>query len=370
MTTTMTLIKPETERTDDDQLWDIALSKDTSFDGVFVICVKTTGIYCRPSCTARQPLRKNVTFLPNNEAAEAAGFRACKRCKPRESAWVDDAPALVSAACELIDRDEETLTLPDLAAALGCTTSALNSAFRRVIGVTAQQYNQAKRLERLKEGLRNGASVTHAMYDAGYGSSSRLYEKAHEKLGMSPGKYRLGAPATHIAYAIVSSSVGLILIAATEKGVCSVKFGDDDEGLQDALRAEFPRADIERDGGDVIRWVSQISEHLAGLRPRLDVPLDVQGTAFQWRVWRALQEIAYGETKSYKQVATELGNPKAVRAVARACATNHVAVIIPCHRVIGSDGSLTGYAYGVERKAALLEKEFEVARAAEGAGGP
>lgn len=360
--TTLTVVEGQMDAgAHEDALWEIALSKDTSFDGVFVICVRTTGVYCRPSCTARQPKRENVVFVSSNEEAESLGFRPCKRCRPEEAARVDDAPALVTSATALLDGDEEPLTLPQLAAALDCTTSALNSAFRRVLGVSAQQYAQARRLERLKDGLRHGASVTRALYDAGYGSSSRLYESSVRKLGMSPGAYRLGAPATHISYAIADSPAGRVLVAATARGVCSVRFGDDDGSLRAALAAEFPRAEIEEDGSLVGRWMEMLQEHFAGLRLRLDVPLDVQGTAFQWRVWRALTTIAYGETQSYKQVARAIGAPRAVRAVARACAANRVPVIIPCHRVVGSDGSLTGYAYGLDRKAKLLASEREAA---------
>ena len=360
--TTMTM-PPATRTTplDDDACWEISRSRDTSFDGVFVIAVKTTGVYCRPSCTSRQPKRENVRFYESNEAAEAAGFRACKRCRPKEHGWTDEAPELVSRATDILEAEEENIPLAQLAHLVGCTGGALNAAFRRILGVTVQQYSEARRLERLKDGLRDGQPVTRAMYDAGYGSSSRLYEDASRRLGMTPGTYRKGGAGMTIGYQLIDSPAGRMLVAATEHGVCSVRFADSDEDLCDALRAEFPRALISEGMPRLNGWVHEIEEHLDGLRPRLDIPLDVQGTAFQLRVWRALLEIGYGKTKSYKQVAEAIGQPSAVRAVARACATNHVAVVIPCHRVIGSDGSLTGYASGVHRKAALLEQEARAA---------
>jgi AraC family transcriptional regulator of adaptative response/methylated-DNA-[protein]-cysteine methyltransferase len=364
--TIMTTERPTYEIPDPDACWEIALSRDTSFDGVFVVCVRTTGIYCRPSCSGR-PKRQNVSFLAGPDAAEAAGYRACKRCRPRETSAVDDAPALVARACERIEIEDGAIPLAGLATELGTKPGALNAAFRRVLGLTVQQYAEGQRVDRLKHGLRNGQPVTSAMYDAGYSSPSRLYETAHRRLGMSPGDYRRGAPGASIDYGIADSPVGRVLVAATDKGVCAVRLGDTDEEVIAGLQHEFPRAEIQSDSGRVSAWLAQITEHLQGLRPRLDIPLDIQGTAFQWRVWRALQGIAYGRTKSYKQVAEEIGNPKAVRAVARACATNPVALLIPCQRVIGSDGSLTGYGYGVERKAALLRAEAEHENATIGA---
>jgi AraC family transcriptional regulator of adaptative response/methylated-DNA-[protein]-cysteine methyltransferase len=343
---------------DADACWDICLARDTSFDGVFVVAVRTTRVYCRPSCPGR-PKRENVVFLSSPEAAEEAGYRACLRCHPRQAGPNDEAPRLVSEACERIEDEDGAIPLADLAEAIGTTPAALNAAFKRVLGLSVQQYVEGQRVERLKEGLRDGQPVTRAMYEAGYSSPSRLYETAHRRLGMSPGDYRRGAPGTVIEYGTADCPVGKVLVAATTKGVCSVRFGDDDDQAVAGLRAEFPRASIAHGEGRVTGWLTQIAEHIQGLRTRLDIPLDIQGTAFQWRVWRALQDIAYGETKSYKQVAQTIGRPTAIRAVARACATNPVAVVIPCHRVIGSDGTLTGYAYGVERKETILRTEAE-----------
>jgi AraC family transcriptional regulator of adaptative response/methylated-DNA-[protein]-cysteine methyltransferase len=355
----MTIARPELEIPDADACWEIGLARDTSFDGVFVVAVRTTGVYCRPSCPARRPKRENVTFLAGPEAAEAAGYRACKRCHPRQAGPNDEAPDLVARACERIDAEDGAIPVADLAASIGATQSALNAAFRRILGLSVRQYVEGQRVDRLKEGLRDGQPVTRAMYDAGYSSPSRLYETAGRRLGMSPGDYRRGAPGTVIEYGIAGSPIGRVLAAATTKGVCSVRFGDTDDEVIAGLHAEFPRASIAHGEGRVMQWLAQVTGHLQGLRTRLDIPLDIQGTAFQWRVWRALQDIAYGQTRSYKQVAESIGRPTAVRAVARACATNPVAVVIPCHRVIGSDGSLTGYAYGVQRKATILQTESE-----------
>lgn len=356
MTIVQTNAKPDL---DNDACWEIALSRDTSFDGVFVTCVRSTGVFCRPSCSARMPKRENVIFLPDNAAAIAAGFRPCKRCKPDGLDQVDAAPELVSRATEAIEHEDGAIPLASLAARLGTTPGALNASFRRLLGLTVQQYVEARRVEKLKDGLRDGHDVTRAMYDAGYSSSSRLYETADSRLGMSPGDYRRGAPGAVIEYATAETPVGTVLVAATEKGVCAVRFETGDADPGESLAAEFPRATVREGGARLRGWLEQIRQHLQGLRHRLDLPLDIQGTAFQWRVWRALQGIAYGQTRSYKQVAAEIGRPTAVRAVARACATNPVAIVIPCHRVVGSDGSLTGYAYGVERKAAILRRESE-----------
>jgi AraC family transcriptional regulator, regulatory protein of adaptative response / methylated-DNA-[protein]-cysteine methyltransferase len=362
----MTPIRPLDYSTiDEEACWEIAKSGDTSFDGVFVVAVRTTKVYCRPSCRVRPPLRKNVTFMESNEAAEAAGYRACKRCKPQDHGWSDAGPDLVARATDVLESEEGNISLQQLASILESTPGALNASFKRILGVTIQQFTEARRLERLKDGLRDGEPVTRAMYDAGYGSSSRLYEKASSRLGMTPGTYRKGGDGMTIGYQLIDSPAGRILVAATEHGVCAVRFGDTDEALCDALHAEFPRATISSGIPHLNGWVAEIQQHLDGLRPRLDVPLDVQGTAFQWRVWRALQDIALGRTKSYKEVAVAIGQPSAVRAVARACATNKVAVVIPCHRVIGSDGSLTGFASGIERKAALLAAEAEAVERAE-----
>jgi AraC family transcriptional regulator of adaptative response/methylated-DNA-[protein]-cysteine methyltransferase len=332
-------------------------------DGVFFVCVKTTGIYCRPSCSARKPKRENVVFLADCDAAEAAGFRACKRCNPR-LATTDGAAELVRQVCEYMDADsEDALPLPAIARRLGVSAAQVQRTFKRALGVTPQQYAEARRLERLKGGLRDGRSVTDAMYDAGYSSSSRLYESAGERLGMTPATYRKGGRGMRIRYHIFGSALGRMLVAGTERGVCAVHIADSDAELGVALRGEFREALIEPDAGELEAYVSQILDHLNGMRPRMDIPLDIQGTAFQMRVWKALQDIGYGSTQTYGEVAAAIGNPGAMRAVGNACHNNPVPIIIPCHRVVASGGKLGGYGGGVERKKRLLETEKRVAAA-------
>jgi AraC family transcriptional regulator of adaptative response/methylated-DNA-[protein]-cysteine methyltransferase len=330
-------------------------------DGVFFVAVKTTGIYCRPSCSARKPKRENVVFMTDCDAAEAAGFRACKRCHPR-LATTDGAAELVGRVCEYLDADsEDALPLPAVARRLGVSAAQLQRTFKRALGVTPQQYAEARRLERLKGGLRDGRSVTDAMYDAGYSSSSRLYESAGERLGMTPATYRKGGRGVRIRYHIFGSPLGRMLVAGTDRGVCAVHLADSDAELGVALRGEFREALIEPDGGEMQEYVTQILDHLTGVRPRMDIPLDIQGTAFQMRVWKALSEIGYGATKTYGEVAAEIGSPGAMRAVGNACHNNPVPIIIPCHRVVAAGGKLGGYGGGIERKKRLLETESRVA---------
>ena len=340
---------------DDEALWQLCQSRDTSLDGMFYVAVKSTGVYCRPSCSSRTPKRENVVFFPDIESAEAAGFRACKRCHPR-LASPDAAAALVRQACAYLDEDEP-LRLPEIGRRLGVNAGQLQRMFKRTLGVTPGQYAEGRRLERLKGGLRDGHSVTRALYDAGYSSSSRLYESAGEQLGMTPATYRKGGRGMTIRYHITDSPLGRLLIAGTERGVCAVQLGDADAELGMALRGEFPEAVIMPDKGAISDWVAQILEHLAGVRPRLDLPLDIQGSAFQLRVWRALRDIAYGATRTYSEIAAAIGNPKAARAVGNACHNNPVAIVIPCHRVVRSNGDLGGYGGGVHRKKKLLDTE-------------
>ena len=349
---------------DADALWEAALSRDSTLDGMFIVAVRSTGIYCRPSCSARKPKRENVMFFPDCDSAEDAGFRACKRCHPRDKSR-DQTAQLVQKACRYLeDGDgEEPLTLPQIGRRLGVSADALARLFRRTLGVTPREYAEARRLQRLKEGLRDGASVTDALYDAGYSSSSRLYENAGEQLGMTPATYRKGGRGMKVRYDIRPCTLGRLLVAGTDRGVCCVQLGDSDSQLGVSLRGEFPEALIERDDGSLSGWADQILDHLRGVRARLDVPLDVQGTAFQFRVWRALSQIAYGSTRSYSDVARAIGRPSAVRAVARACATNPVPLVIPCHRVVRANGELGGYGQGIERKRKLLEQEKATAPA-------
>jgi AraC family transcriptional regulator of adaptative response/methylated-DNA-[protein]-cysteine methyltransferase len=299
-----------------------------------------------------------VTFFATADECEAAGYRACKRCRPRET-MSDGRPELVRQACDYLENDPDAqVSLAPVARRLGVGAEYLRRLFKRTLWVTPREYAATHRAQRLRHGLRDGASVTTAMYDAGYPSSSRLYEAADSQLGMTPAAYRQGGRGMAIGYQIVDSTLGKLLVGATERGVCTVRIGDSEEELEETLRREYPRALVAR-RPDARGWVQEFVRFLDGRQVRLDMPVDIQATAFQIRVWRALRAIAYGETKSYSQIAREIGNPKAARAVAQACAHNPVALIIPCHRVVRDNGDLGGYGLGVHRKEALLAMESE-----------
>ena len=335
--------------------WRIVLARDRRYDGRFVYAVRSTGVYCRPSCPSRRPRRAQVAFYSGPDDAEAAGFRACRRCHPRDAGAADPAATLVRAACARLDAAPEQPLAP-LARALGASPFQLTRAFRRVLGVTPQQYRDARRRERLRAELKRRKHVGPAVYEAGFGSASRVYERADDHLGMTPRTYGRGAPGITIHYAAVPSPLGRLLVGATDRGVCFVSLGDV-EPLEHALKSEFPAARLQRDAHGLGRWTTAIVKHLEGRAPQLDVPLDVQATAFQRRVWEELQKIPYGRTRSYAEIARRIGRPKATRAVAHACATNPAAVVIPCHRVVRADGDPGGYRWGVERKRALLAQE-------------
>jgi len=337
--------------------------RDARFDGEFVFGVRTTGIYCRPSCPARRPRPDRIVFFDGPEAAERGGFRACRRCHPREgAAGASAAAGRVARLCREIDRamaerPEERTTLATLAARSGMSPDQLERIFRKHLGVTPRQYVDARRLRELKSRLRRGASVTEALYDAGYGSSSRLYERAPGQLGMTPLAYRRGGENMEMRYTVTPCSLGLVLVAATERGISALYLGDSQQRLESELKREFPRASISEDRKGLGRWVEAVVEHLRGRQPKLDVPLDVQATAFERRVWEELRRIPYGTTRTYTEIARAIGNPRAVRAVARACAMNPASIVIPCHRVVRRDGQLAGYRWGLDRKRALIEKE-------------
>lgn len=339
--------------------WQRVLDRDRAADGAFVYGVETTGIYCRPSCPSRRPANPSrVAFFDIPEAAERAGFRACKRCKPEAADAVDPALRAVRSACAAIDAADEVMPgLDDLADVTGLSPHHLQRTFSRVMGVSPKAYADARKLERFKAGVKSGEDVTQAMYGAGYGSSSRLYEQAAAKLGMTPASYAKGGQGAKIAYAIRPCPLGLVLIAATEVGVAMIGFGDTEAYLEDELRTDFPAAEIVRDDDRIGAWVEPVLAYLEGAAPPHDLPLDVRATAFQMRVWRELIRIPPGETRTYGEIAARLGKPKAARAVGRACATNPVSITIPCHRAVGADGSLTGYRWGKHRKAKLLADE-------------
>jgi AraC family transcriptional regulator of adaptative response/methylated-DNA-[protein]-cysteine methyltransferase len=337
--------------------WRAVLAHDARADGAFVYAVRSTGIYCRPSCASRRPRRDRVVFFGSPPEAEQAGFRACRRCVPGATAappsWVEK----VGRACVYLAGVEGHPSLRALAARIGGSPYHLQRNFKRLVGLTPRQYAEACRLGKVKRRLRRGEAVTSAMFAAGYGSSSRFYERAAPKLGMPPAVYQRGGSGMSIEYTIVDSPLGRLLVAATERGVCAVAMGASDRELERSLKQEYPAATIVAAAGSFVEWTAEVLTRLGGGRPQVDLPLHVQATAFQWQVWQALDAIPHGETRTYGEVASAIGRPEAVRAVARACAANPVAVAIPCHRVIAASGSISGYRWGVSRKRALLASE-------------
>lgn len=343
-----------------DKFWDAVLARDASQDGKFVFAVSSTGVYCRPSCAAKHPRRQNVTFYQRPEEAERDGYRACLRCRPK-AAGASPQNRLVKSVCRYITEHlDEPVTLTRLGEVFHQSPFHLQRTFKAVLGITPKAYADSCRMSQLKRNLQAGHSVTRAMYDAGYGSSSRLYERTASQLGMTPDKYRRGAVAAPLRYTFAQSPLGTMLVAATDKGVCAIEFGSSEAELEQGLKHEFPFAQRKRDDNGLRTWTETVLQRLRGHKLNAALPLDIQATAFQHRVWKYLQSIPYGKTRSYSEVAREIGEPKATRAVARACATNPVAIAIPCHRVVRKDGDTSGgYRWGVERKEALLKMERE-----------
>ena len=337
--------------------WQAVVERDAAFDGAFVFGVASTGIFCRPSCPAKRARRANVRFFDSALDAEQSGYRACLRCRPK-AADGNRQSALVRAMCRYIEGHlEDRLTLSLLAKEFRLSRFHLQRTFKSALGVSPRAYIDACRLREVKQNLQAGQPVTTALYAAGYGSSSRLYERTAAQLGMTPEKYRRGAVAAVVRYTIAGSLLGRMMIAATDKGICAIQFADSDEQLQQGLMREFPFAVRRRDDEAMAHWKESLDELIQGREANAALPLDIRATAFQRRVWEALQRIPRGETRSYSAVAKKIGMPKATRAVARACATNPVAVAIPCHRVIRKDGEGGGYRWGLERKERLLELE-------------
>ncbi|HMA13385.1 MAG: bifunctional DNA-binding transcriptional regulator/O6-methylguanine-DNA methyltransferase Ada [Bacteroidota bacterium] len=355
------MTEPATPFASADARWDAFIGRDPAADGRFVAAVTSTGIYCRPSCPARKPKRENVRFYATPAEAEAAGFRACKRCRP-QAATAEATPAArhaaaVAEACRRIAEAEEPPSLDDLAQAAGLSRFHFHRVFKEATGLTPKAYATAERARRLREGLGRSATVTEAIYDAGYNASSRFYSKSTKLLGMTPTAWRAGGAGTRIRFAVGQCAYGAILAAASDKGVCAILLGDDPEALVRGLEDSFPKAELI--GGDAAfeQWMARIVGFVEQPGLGLDLPLDLRGTAFQQRVWRALSEIPVGATVSYAEIAQRIGQPKAVRAVAQACGANRLAVAIPCHRVVRSDGDVSGYRWGVERKRAILARE-------------
>jgi len=344
------------------RLWRAVAARDARYDGAFVYAVRSTGIYCRPSCPSRRPSRKQILFFALPETAEHNGFRACRRCDPQDAACSTDCE-LIRKVCRTIEGDaEQRVNLAAMAREAGLSCSRLQRMFRRLIGITPSAYAAAVRLRKLKNGLREGEDVTTSMHEAGYGSSSRLYERSDAQLGMTPGTYRRGGQGMEIAYSVAPSPLGRLLVAGTVRGISAIYLGDSDAPLKAALRREYPEANIRRNPSRVSQWVREVVQQLSGGQPNLALPLDIKATAFQRRVWTALQGIPRGATRTYSEVAQMIGRPSATRAVARACATNAVSIVIPCHRVVRKDGDLGGYRWGLERKRALLEREKQAGK--------
>lgn len=351
---------------DEQVWWEAVLTKDVRMDGEFYYAVTSTGVYCRPSCPSRLPRRANVQFFANPDAAEQAGYRECRRCRPRTNLL---AP-LERLRRYIEEHLDEHPTLEDLAEKAGLSASHLQRKFKAAFGLSPHEFADACRTQKLKSELRNGASVTGAIYEAGYGSSSRVYESTDVNLGMTPATYREGGRGAQIDYGTANSPIGRMLVAATERGVCAIRFGDDDEALEAGLHEEFPAAEIRRNKAAVRRWIDALLHHLRGPDVPLELPLDIRATAFQKKVWGHLRGIPAGGTESYSQVAAAIGEPTAVRAVARACATNPVAIAIPCHRVVRANGGMGGYRWGLERKRKLLKAEVKAAPAMRSASPP
>lgn len=336
-----------------EERWQAVLAHEAAADGHFWYGVKTTGIYCRPACPSRRPRRQNVTFHDTPQDAEAAGYRPCLRCQPER---VNAAAQAVARAQHLLDTAETEPTLAELAADVGLSPFHLQRLFKRKVGVSPKQYAIRERTERLKRGLKAGQSVTAALYDAGHDSPGTLYDPQTDSLGMTPTTYKQGGAGTVIHYAVTESPIGPMLVAATRRGLCAVRFGEAGEMTRE-LRAEYPKAELMPDSAPLQPYIHGLLEHLKGQNPALTLDTDAPGTEFQQRVWAALRTIPYGETRSYAELAEMIGDPKAVRAVATACARNPVALVVPCHRIVRKGGEPGGYRWGVERKKRLLERE-------------
>ena len=344
----------------DPEAWRAVTSRDAQYDGRFVFAVRSTHIYCRPSCPSRRPLRENVSFFNQPDDAELAGYRACKRCDPRASAGESANAQAIERARDYLDaHTDRTVSLAELAAHAGVSTSHLQRSFKRIVGLSPKEDQDAHRVQNFKARLRAGDTVSRATYEAGFGSSSRVYERTDALLGMTPASYRRGGLGVRIRYAIADAPIGRVLVGTTDRGVCAVELGATNADVEQALRADFPNATIERSDDAQDGWVRAVLERIRDPHHARghDIPLDVDGTAFQWLVWKALQEIPSGERRTYRDVAQAIGRPTATRAVARACATNRVAIVIPCHRVVREDGNLAGYKWGVDRKRKLLDEE-------------
>lgn len=340
-----------------DSRWIAVTSRDKAADGQFVYAVKTTGIYCRPSCPSRQAKVEHIEFFADNQAAEQAGYRACKRCRPTQLPLAQQHRDKISQACRLIEQAETPLKLDELAAELNLSAFHFHRLFKAMTGLTPKAYANAARSARVRTQLAGAGSVTDAIFEAGYNANGRFYAQSNALLGMTPTRYRHGGRDVTLRFAVGESSLGAILMAKSELGICAILLGDSPDLLVQQLQDKFPHATLIGGDDEFEQWFARVVGMVEAPKLGLDLPLDIQGTAFQQRVWQALREIPVGETASYADIATKIGSPKAVRAVAGACAANMLAIAIPCHRVIRQDGALSGYRWGIERKKRLLEKE-------------
>jgi AraC family transcriptional regulator of adaptative response/methylated-DNA-[protein]-cysteine methyltransferase len=341
----------------DDPRWQFVLARDATADDKFVYAVNTTGIYCKPSCAARLARPENIRFYESTYAAEAAGFRACKRCKPNQIPLVDSQTEKVATACRLLENSEPIPNLETLANSVALSKYHFQRLFKRIIGVTPKAYAQAYRKQKLREQLSEGNSVTDAIYAAGYNTNSRFYAESNKVLGMTASEFRKGGTNTIIKFAIGECSLGTILVAQSERGICAIQLGNDPTLLLQELEDRFPKAELIGADKDFEKTVAQVVGFVETPARGIDLPLDIRGTAFQQRVWQALIDIPLGTTASYSEIAQRIGAPKSFRAVAMACGANSLAVVIPCHRVVRNDGNLSGYRWGVERKQMLLDNE-------------
>ncbi len=340
-----------------DHAWEVVLNRDRRGDGRFVYAVSSTHVYCRPSCPSRRPSRNHVTFFDSPQLAESAGYRACLRCRPQSVAGSEAEERVERARRYLDDHADEPITLRRLATHVGLSPFHLQRTFTRVVGLSPKAYQNTKRMERFTASLKRGETITTATYEAGFGSSSRLYARVQEDLGMTPSAFRFGGKGVTLRYTTVSTAVGRMLVAVTERGIATVSLGETEAALVTSLRSDYPNSVLRRDRKGLAKLIARLLKCLNGRAAVGDLPLDVKATVFQRKVWQALQQIPRGQTRSYQEIARAIGQPTAARAVARACATNPVAVAIPCHRVVRGNGHLAGYRWGLERKQRLLALE-------------
>lgn len=355
---------PSSYRTDELR-WQAVRERDSAADGSFYFAVKTTGIFCRPGCASRLPRRRNVEYFDDATEAARSGYRPCKRCRPTSTSANEDQAALVASSCRRLQDDTALPSLAELAAEAGLSPAHFHRLFKKALGVTPKQYAASFRMQRFRERLQNSPTVTDAIYDAGFGSSSRAYENITERLGMRPSTYRQGGAGLRIHYATARCSLGHVVVGATEFGICAIELADRSHEAESLLNERFPQATLEVAGEDFERLLQVVAELVDAPDRPFDLPLDVQGTAFQHRVWDALRQIPPGSTTTYSELAVRLGQPTATRAVASACAANPIAVLVPCHRVQRADGGLGGYRWGLERKRAIQERERRPAEAAD-----